>query len=505
MKKTLFIKNAAILTVTSLLLRFMGIVFKVWLSNTVGREGIGLYQLVFSVYVLASTFAMSGISTAVTRLVAEEMAKDNTSCIVPILKKAVFFSLSVAFVSSGLLIFFSRIIAIRLLEDERAVFSLNILALTLPFLAISSCFRGYFIARRKVTPATSSQIFEQIIRIVTVVLLIRRFRSYSLSVICAAIFIGDTVAEAFCTLVMYLLYKKDRNKIVTEDVCQKDNGYGKKIVRIAFPITLGRYLNSALRTAENILVPKNLLKYDSTSNALSLFGMIKGMALPILFFPSTLLNALSTLLIPEMTEAMAKKRNLLVKLTVERIIKTTCVISLIFAAIFFVIGEKIGILIYNSKDVGFLLFALAPIVPLMYLDSVCDGILKGLDQQVFTFRTSVADSAIRIFLVVTVLPKYGMFGFIGIMYFSNMLTCFLNVGRLIYISGAKIEAIKNVIIPLSAAFMITSLLKFALSEFADLSGLVYIILFCGISLAAYGAFILTFKIISIDEIKSIVK
>jgi len=74
MKKTLFIKNAAILTVSSLILRFAGIVFKVWLASAVGAEGMGLYQLVLSVYVLASTFATSGICTAVTRLVADELA-----------------------------------------------------------------------------------------------------------------------------------------------------------------------------------------------------------------------------------------------------------------------------------------------------------------------------------------------------------------------------------------------------------------------------------------------
>ncbi|MEE1055002.1 MAG: oligosaccharide flippase family protein, partial [Acutalibacteraceae bacterium] len=74
MKKTLFIKNALILTVSSLILRFVGIIFKVWLAKLIGSEGIGLYQLVFSVYMLASTFAASGICTAVTRLIAEELA-----------------------------------------------------------------------------------------------------------------------------------------------------------------------------------------------------------------------------------------------------------------------------------------------------------------------------------------------------------------------------------------------------------------------------------------------
>ena len=71
MKHGLFIKNAAVLTVTSLILRTLGIVFRIWMSNTVGAEGMGLYQLVVSVYVFVSAFATTGICTAVTRLTAE--------------------------------------------------------------------------------------------------------------------------------------------------------------------------------------------------------------------------------------------------------------------------------------------------------------------------------------------------------------------------------------------------------------------------------------------------
>ena len=84
MKKTLFIKNAVILTVSAMILRFAGIIFKVWLARLIGSEGIGLYQLIFSVYVLASTFAQSGISTAVTRLTAEELALGQKGSVVKI-------------------------------------------------------------------------------------------------------------------------------------------------------------------------------------------------------------------------------------------------------------------------------------------------------------------------------------------------------------------------------------------------------------------------------------
>ena len=91
MKKTIFIKNAIILTASALLLRFFGIIFKVWLAKKIGSEGMGLYQLVFSVYIFATTFAISGTSTAVTRLVAEELALGSKKGCLKILRKSIYF------------------------------------------------------------------------------------------------------------------------------------------------------------------------------------------------------------------------------------------------------------------------------------------------------------------------------------------------------------------------------------------------------------------------------
>ena len=131
--------------------------------------------------------------------------------------------------------------------------------------------------------------------------------------------------------------------------------------------------------------------------------------------------------------------------------------SFIFAAIFLVGGREIGLLIYKSEEVGSLLRALSPIVPLMYLDSVSDGILKGLDQQAFSFRTAITDSVLRIILILLTLSRFGLRGFIWIMYFSNLLTCALNVGRLIKVSKARLKLLNEIFLPLSAAFCITLL------------------------------------------------
>ena len=501
MKKIIFIKNALILTASSLILRFAGIIFKIWLAQKIGSEGIGLYQIVFSVYVLASTFAISGTSTAVTRLVTEELALGNKKSTLKILRRAIEISLIIAFLSVAILFFAADFIGSKILGDIRTIPSLKILPLSLPFIGITSCLRGYFIARRKATPNALSQIFEQAVRIVIIFILIGKFAQKGLSACCFAVILGDAIAEILACICLYLQFLCDKKCLNTLSGRERPPfPIIKQLLHISVPITSGRYLNSLLRTAENILVPKNLAKYpNNTSNALSQFGMIKGMALPLLFFPSAILNAVSTLLIPEISEAVALKKNWLVKSACERIFKITTLIGSIFGAIFFVAGGELGVLIYKDTNVGYLLKMLSPIVPLMYLDSICDGILKGLDQQSFTFRTAISDSLIRIVFISFILSKMGLLGFIIIMYFSNFFTCFLNVGRLIKISKAKINYTKTIFAPLIAALISTLCCRFLLLQIPSLNIFWYTLFLCILSSVFYLFILFCLKILKKED------
>ncbi len=507
MKKTIFIKNALILTASSLILRFVGIIFKVWLAALIGSEGIGLYQLIFSVYVLAATFATSGISTAVTRLCAEELALGTKKSTLKILKRAIDLTLLIALISVAIVYFGADFIATKFLGDIRAVPALKILPFSLPFMGISSCLRGYFIARRKVTPNAVSQLFEQAVRIILIVALVKAFYKKGLAACCAAVLFGDCTAEFVSFLLLFTIWGFDRKKLNNlKGRSRPPFGIVKQLLHISVPITSGRYLNTLLRTGENILVPKNLAKYPFSGNsALSQFGMIKGMALPILFFPSTLLNSISTLLIPEMSEAAATGKHSLVSSATRNILKLTAVISFVFGAIFFVSGREIGLLIYKSEEVGELLRSLSPIVPLMYLDSISDGILKGLDQQVFSFRTAISDSVLRILLIIILLPIFGLRGFIWIMYFSNFLTCFLNVGRLLRVTKARLYLLNEIILPVVSALCVTLLLNFILRLFSGISILVYITLMCLITLPIYLIMLFAFGTVKPADLKDFLR
>lgn len=440
MKKHTFLKNAFILTATSLLLRTVGMFFRVYMSGKIGAEGMGLYQLIFSIYVLASTFATSGISTAVTRLVAEE-APEGGRPASRILRRSLTLS-ATAGLLSGLAVFFAaEPISLYWLKDIRAVPALKILSPSLLFMGVSACLRGYFIARRKVSSSSNAQLFEQAVRMAVVFFLIDYFAPKGISYACAAVLLADTIAEGASCLYLGLSYRRDQKRTRTPSgLSSPPRGVVRRLLSIAVPISAGRYLNSILRTIENLLVPSCLAKYTSSrETGLAQFGMLKGMAMPILFFPSSFLSSFSTLLVPEVSESAARHRTDQVERAVNRSLHLTLIASILISGLFAVYAKPLGLAIYQSEEIGFLIGVLAPVMPFMYLENVVDGLLRGLDQQVSSLRYSILDSVLRIALIVVLVPLQGIQGFLYVMILSNILTSLLNLHRLLKVTGLHLQ------------------------------------------------------------------
>lgn len=440
-QKGKFIKNAAILTATSLLLRTVGMAFRVYLSAAIGAEGMGLYQLIFSVYVLVATFATSGICTAVTRMVSERLECGNAQSLRRTMRLSVSGVLILSAVSVVALQLLADVIAVYWIGDARAAASIRILAFSLPFMGVSSCVRGYFIARRNVTRPSVAQLIEQAVRIIVIVLLIGGAADKGLEYCCCVVLIGDTVAEAASCLFVFIGYRRDiSHKAPQMPQGTAEKGLGRRILAIAVPITAGRYLTSLLRTTENLFVPDRLCSYGyARADAVSAFGMLKGMAMPVLFFPASFLTALATLLVPEISSATAVGNSRTVQSAVKRSVEITLTSAAVIAGVFFVCADGLGTALYGSAEVGYYIRFLAPLVPLMYLESVVDGILKGLGQQNHSLGYNVLDSSMRVGLVALLVPRFGMDGFLIVMVISNLLTSLLCLARLLKVSGVRVE------------------------------------------------------------------
>ncbi len=452
-----FMKNAVILTATSLILRTIGIFFRIYLSNQIGEEGMGLYQLVISIYVLGSTFATSGISTAVTRLVSDELVCGTPSSVRRVLRRALSLSLIIGVLSTGMIYGLATPISQYWIKDVRAIPALRVLSLSLPSMGISSCLKGYFVARRRVAHNSRAQLLEQTVRMVVVILLIGRYATQGLAIACRAVMIGDTVAEWVACAAIAIGYWYDQRLLAKEPPPQRVSRplpIIKRLLTIAVPITAGRYLHTILRTIENILVPNSIAAYcGSQERGLSQFGALKGMALPLIFFPASFLSAMSTLLIPEISSANTLHQQSKINRAVETVLHITLLSSILIGTVFTVFASELGLLLYNSTEVGVYLRVLAPLTPIMYTESIVDGMLKGLNQQNSALKYSVTDSALRIVCIWLLVPRYGMGGFLGIMVGSNLLTSFLNVHRLLKVTGVSLRWKRWVLRPLMVSVM----------------------------------------------------
>ncbi len=414
---------------------------------------MGLYQLIFSIYVLAATFASSGISTAVTRMAADELACGTKRSVLHVVRRSILVSVILGVASAAAVFAFANPIGTLWIKDVRSIPALKILTVSLPFMGISSCLRGYFIAREKAAVPSRAQLLEQIVRIAVTVFLIERLSDGGVGMACVAVILGDTVAEIASCLYLGIGFWLDKRKIPQQstNACPARKGVFRRLWRIAAPITAGRYLNTILRTIENILVPACLTTFlASSAAALSQFGMLKGMVMPLLFFPASFLNAITTLLIPEVSRASTLQQHQKIERAVNRSLQLTLIGSILISGIFTVFSGELGMLIYHDEEVGFLLQVLAPLMPIMYLESIVDGILKGLDQQASSLRYSVVDSASRIILIWLIVPRFGIAGFLFIMVLSNYLTCGLNLHRLLKVTGLPMQWGNWVIKPLLA-------------------------------------------------------
>ncbi len=468
-RKVLFAKNTLIMTSASMINKFIGLYLNILLARSLKSEGLGLYSLVMSVYILASGISVSGMSVAVTRITSQEIAKGNEETCRGALQKCMFISVILSISSGIVMACMSRAISLHWLKDIRTINSLCIISFALPFVSLSAMLRGWYTAKRRSIIPSLSQIFEQIIRLCCCLILVPKFAKNA-SDGCMAIVFSDVIAEfAGCMFIMlyYIASKKAKAK--------KPENIGRRVLDHALPITASHYLTSTLRSAESSLIPACLISYGmSREMALSQLGMIHSMVIPLLFFPSGILSSAGALLIPEVVRYRANGENKNVKATVEKAIKLTVCCAVPVSAVMVLFAGEWGMIIYKEEGIKMILTILAPLIPLMYCETICTAILRGLGEQISLLKYNIADGIIRIIFIFLLVPRFGVAGILAAMIISNLFTPIMCFCRLRKVSGTG-NHIKTVFFSIAAAFgagTAVILLKKALSEIPDKAGAV---------------------------------
>lgn len=451
MNKRIFFRNAFCLTVSAFLMRLINILYRIYLTDKIGAEGMGLYQLIYSVFIFAITVSTAGISLSVTRIISTAISSGKQNTIGSCIRKCILFSLCMSIGAAVLLICSAGMIGNGILGDSRVILSLQILAIGLPFMAICACMKGYFLAVRGVIRSAIGELLEQLVTISVSVSLFILAAPSTVEHCCCVVVIGSTAGEIASCLSTYFLYRLHLRKCKIRHY-EKSSGIFNQICRIALPITASSALRSGLGVVENLLIPIGYRKNGvSSASALAEYGILNGMVIPVLFFPSTFLISFASLLVPEMTEALTLHRQKYIQSVAERAIRITLIFSIYTAIFIGCFADSIGILLYKNTESVRLLQILAPLIPLWYLDIVVDNLLKGLDQQMASMRYNFLDTAIRVVLVYFMIPIAGTKGYIGILFFSTIFNATLSIRRLIQTASLHIFIKSWILIPLLSA------------------------------------------------------
>ena len=450
-RRTRFVKDVLIMTAVSLFMRTVAVSFNSYISARVGAEGMGLYTLVTSVYAFAITFATSGINLGVTRTVAEAMASGRS--VKKELGSAILYALFFGTLALCVMFFGAEFIGTRLLCDARTVKSIRVFAVSLPFIALSSTFNGYFCAVRKTWKNAAAMLFEQAGKIYLCASLLTVFMPRGIEYACLSLVLGGALAESASVLFAWLFYMLDKSRKINAD---KSSAGIKNLSAVAFPVALSAYFRSALVSVEHMLIPRGLKKHGfSHEAALARYGILQGMALPVVLFPAAFSTAFSGLLVPEMAQcAVEGDKNRLKRLT-ENAIYTILIFAVCACGILISEAYTIADVLYKGTNAGYYIRALAVVVPVMYCDTVCDGILKGIGEQVFAMKVNIVDASLSTLLVYLLLPKYEIGGYVFVIILCEVINASLSLWRVLEKTSARIDPLRALLPPALAIFLST--------------------------------------------------
>jgi len=432
-----FIKGTLILTLTGLLSRVIGFFYRIYLSRLFGEEGMGIYQLLSPVLALSFSLCAAGIQTAVSKYVAASVAKGNCKDSYRYLFTGLFLSLLLSVPCMLLLLMFSDFVAVHFLLEVRTASMLRIIALSIPAGAVHSCINGYYYGIKKTMLPSSTQLIEQFMRFFCVLaadFLARR--SHTVPHINAAVVglvVGECAAMLISLLAIYFrFYREEAGAGKSSLPCSNAGAFGisrfhavKNLLVLAFPLTVSRIVVNLLQSVEAVAIPSRLCRYGYDSvTALSVYGVLTGMALPLLFFPNALTGSMSLLLLPMVSEADAKGNTDAVKNTTLKTIQSCLLLGAACTLFFFLSGPFLGRFLFHSELAGRYIRSLSLLCPFLYLCTTLSGILHGLGKAVSVFFVNVFSLSLRLLFVFFLIPAFGIDCYILSMVLSQLLSAF---------------------------------------------------------------------------------
>lgn len=474
--------------------RFLGFVYRIVLSRTLGGEGMGVYQIALSVFGVLVTLSASGIPVTVSRLISKCRAEGK-------IEKA--HNIATAGMIMGLIISVSIVSVFYIFKDKLSFLFTDkevmpIFYVMLPGLILTTNYaviRGVFWGNKDFPAYSIIELIEEFAMILIGIILVTNVTSVYQGAKRIALAMTLSYVLSFTLSLIVYFFKKGK--------LASPKGQFRSIFSSSMPITSMRTTSSLLSSAIAVLLPLNLVKAGLTrKNALSKFGIATGMALPILNIPATIISSLALVIVPELSESYYKNNHKSLKSTTEKVLKFSVLFTLLIIPVFAILGEEMGVILYSSREAGKFISLSSLIMLPMCLTLISNSILNSLGEEKRTFIHFLIGGALLLISII-VLPNFcGIYSLslgYGLCYLSSTI---LNLNLLNKKSKLKPQYKKftiSCVILSIPSIIIGKLLKNVLLTFI---GLVPTFIICGIlQMVISLLLLLVFNVIDFDFLK----
>ncbi len=438
MRKKDFISKVLRLSFVMICLNISNTSYGIFVSERVGAEGIGIFHLVMSVYSLGSVISVSGIGFTSTRLISDMPSPMAARCGDDVVRKCMRFCLVPASFAAGAMLLGADFMAEKILGSSDGAHCFRLLAPSLIFTALSSVLSGYFTAFGRVGSISFVRLVSELVTwSASIFLFSQNGSAHGYTVIITAMLLGSLAEFG----VSFFLWYRSRMRLFCENGCDY-----RGILALCAPIAIGSYLRCGLTSAENLLIP-SMLRLHGDANPLALYGIIKGMTMPILMFPMVITGVFSNLIIPEIARrrSMGYKNGIryISSLSLEYILK----FGMLIGAVFFEFHTELAAMFYSEQRAGVYLGHLCFFAVFVFCDAVTDALLKGMDEQLSTLKINIVDSVCRVLCILIFVPRFGMAAYIGMMYVSETVNLGFSYYKLRKVSDMSFPLAKGVVIP----------------------------------------------------------
>ena len=433
--------GSLVLTLTSIISQVLGFVYRIFLSRLIGAEVMGLYQLIMPVYSVIMSLTAIGLTVAVSNLSAEYHALGNPKAIVQLLRKALTAFLVLFALVAGVTVLLYDPISVYLLGDARTQLGLLLLLPCILLTGIENLHKHYFYGTGNIRPPAVVELTEQFIRTGAVlgllVLLLPQYPERVVGIIVA----GMCCSELFSSVTLVLLFRRHMGR----PAALPGNGADprrlkRRMCSIALPIAATALLGNLMGSANAVLIPQRLVHAGmDVSAAMSAFGVLCGMTVPMLCLPTAFIGAMGLVLVPKLSQSVALGRMDEVRRRIHKALLATSVLVMPALAILVVLGPTIGVYLFREATVGRYMVPLSVGVLLSCYQSVLSGVLSGIGRQAAAARSSLICGAVQLGCtwVLMGLPGVGLGGYVAGFVLSSALGALLNYWEVSRRTGLK--------------------------------------------------------------------